>query len=212
MKNHFLILLVLLGIHSSLLAIGANSYISTTKEKDNFKLSAAGKSTTLFISSNDYPGVIRALKDLKTDIGKVTNIEPSIAYDAVPSEKEVVIVGTIGKSAVIDQLVKSGKLKVNDISGKWESFLIQVVKNPLPGIDKALVVAGSDKRGTIYGIYDVSEKIGVSPWYFWADVPVKKSNELYVKTGRYVQDSPKSTIPWYFHQRRIAIFHWLVQR
>ena len=191
MKNHFLILLVLLGIHSSLLAIGANSYISTTKEKDNFKLSAAGKSTTLFISSNDYPGVIRALKDLKTDIGKVTNIEPSIAYDAVPSEKEVVIVGTIGKSAVIDQLVKSGKLKVNDISGKWESFLIQVVKNPLPGIDKALVVAGSDKRGTIYGIYDVSEKIGVSPWYFWADVPVKKSNELYVKTGRYVQDSPK---------------------
>jgi len=187
----FIILLLTLFLPTSIRAIGGDGYITTTKGKDCFLLSAGRKSTTLFISSNDYKGVIRALKDLKTDIGKVTSIEPSIVYDNLPSQKELVIVGTLGKSPVIDQLVKSGKIDVKGITGKWESFLIQVVKNPLPGIDQALVIVGSDKRGTIYGIYDVSEQIGVSPWYFWADVPIKKSNSLYVKAGRYVQNSPK---------------------
>jgi hypothetical protein len=93
-------------------------------------------------------------------------------------------VGTIGKSRLIDKLIADKKINVSDIKGQWESFVIQTV-------DGNLVIAGTDKRGTIYGIYDISEKIGVSPWYFWADVPAKKSNELYVKAGRYVQDSPK---------------------
>ena len=79
-----------------------------------------------------------------------------------------------------------------------ESFLIQTV-------DNYLVVAGSDKRGTIYGVYDISEKIGVSPWYYWADVPIKKNNNIYVKSGKYIQDSPKSEISWYLYQRRTSV-------
>jgi hypothetical protein len=184
-KTIVLILTILLPI--SAWAIGGESYISTTNGKGSFTLSASGKSSSLFISSNDYPGVIRALKDLKTDIGKVTGTEPSIEYDKIPSQKEVVIVGTIGKSNVIDQLVKNGKIDVKGIKGKWENFLIQVVNKPLPGIDKALVIVGSDKRGTIYGIYDVSEQIGVSPWYFWADVPVSHKDALFVKPGIYIE-------------------------
>ena len=81
-------------------------------------------------------------------------------------------------------MVSEGKLDVSAVKGQWESFLIQTV-------DGNLVVAGSDKRGTIYGIYDISEKIGVSPWYWWADVPVRKSESLYVKSGKYIQPSPK---------------------
>ena len=142
----------MLLLPSSLWAIGGESYISTSKGKNNFTLYAAGKSTPLYIESNDYPGVIRALKDLKADIGKVTNKKPSILYDKMPSQKELVIVGTLGKSSIIDKLVKSGKLDVKSISGKWENFLIQLVNNPFPGIDKALVIVGSDKRGTIFGI------------------------------------------------------------
>ncbi|MDP4208889.1 MAG: glycosyl hydrolase 115 family protein [Bacteroidota bacterium] len=191
MKKKLIVILFILLIPISIWAVGDKSYISNTQGKDFFALSVSGKSSPLFISSNDYSGVIRALKDLKTDIGKVTGVEPSVIYDKAPAQKEVVIAGTIGKSDVIDQLIKNGKIDVKSINGKWESFLIQVVNKPLPGIDKALVIAGSDKRGTIYGIYDVSEQIGVSPWYFWADVPVKKSNSLYVKSGRYIQDSPK---------------------
>lgn len=165
-------------------------YVSTSDGKDYFTVSESGKSTTLFISSNDYPGVIRALNDLKTDIGRVTNTEPNITFDNLPDQKEIIIIGTLDKSPVIDRLVKNNKLNVNDIRGKWEAFVIQTVNNPFPGIDKALVIVGSDKRGTIYGIYDVSSQIGVSPWYWWADVPIQKQKNIYVKPGRYSQGTP----------------------
>lgn len=184
----FLIYLgMVLLLPSTLSAIGGPTYISTLNGKGLFKLSASGKSTTLCISSSDYPGVIRALKDLKSDIGKVTNYEPVIAFDKLPQQKEVVIVGTLGKNPIIDKLVKNGKLDIKAISGKWEAFSIQTIEKPLKGIDKALVIVGSDKRGTIYGIYDVSEQIGVSPWYFWADVPIEHKEALFVKPGIYTQ-------------------------
>ena len=69
--------------------------------------------------------------------------------------------------------------------------MIEVVDNPFPGVEKALVIAGSDKRGTIYGMFDLSRKIGVSPWYWWADVPVQKHAEIYIKPGRYNLGEPK---------------------
>ena len=166
------------------------SYISTKNEIGYFTLFDEKQSTPLFVNSTDFQGVIRALSDLKTDIGKVTNHEPAIIFDNLPSQKEVVIVGTLGNSLIIDQLVKNRKLDVNGITGKWENFLIQVIEEPLTGVDKALVIVGSDKRGTIYGIYDLSEQIGVSPWYWWADVPVKKQERLYVIPGRYTRGTP----------------------
>jgi len=166
------------------------SYISTKNEMGYFTLSDEKQSAPLFVNSKDYQGVIRALNDLKTDIGKVTSHEPSVIFDNLPPQKEVVIVGTLGKSLIIDQIVKNKKLDVMDITGKWENFLIQVIEEPLAGVDKALVIVGSDKRGTIYGIYDLSEQIGVSPWYWWADVPVKKQESLYVIPGRYTMGTP----------------------
>ncbi len=212
MKKQFYLFLLTLLLPSSLWAIGGENYISTSKGKNNFTLSAAGKSTTLYIGSNDYLGVIRALKDLKADIGKVTNIEPTILYDKVPSKKELVIVGTFGKSPVIDQLVKSGKLDVKNIIGKWETFLIQVVNNPFPGIDKALVIVGSDKRGTIFGIYDVSEQIGVSPWHFWADVPVDHKEALYVKPIRVVQGPSVKYRGIFINDEAPALTGWVKEK
>jgi hypothetical protein len=187
MKKTCTLLLLLMTFSAAVFGIGGEKYIRTTPVKNDFVLSAAGKSATLTISSTDFPGVVRALKDLKMDIGKVTNAEPTIAYDNVPNQQEVVIVGTLGKSALIDQLVQRKKLNVDSIKGKWEHFTIQVLRNPLPGVEKALVIVGSDKRGTIFGIYDVSEQIGVSPWYFWADVPVQHKPALYVKPGTYTE-------------------------
>jgi hypothetical protein len=58
------------------------------------------------------------------------------------------------------------------------------------GTARALVVAGSDPRGTIYGIYDISEQIGVSPWYWWADVPIRRRDDIYALPGPKVQGSP----------------------
>ena len=91
-----------------------------------------------------------------------------------------VIVGTVGGSALIRRLSEAGKIDTAPLEGAWERYLIQTVANPLPGIRKALVIAGSDRRGAAYGLFTLSELIGVSPWYWWADVPVKKHAALHV--------------------------------
>jgi len=100
-------------------------------------------------------------------------------------------VGTLGKNQWIDALVTQKKIDVKSLQGKWETFVIQTIENPFPHVKKALVIVGSDRRGAIYGIYDLSKQIGVSPWYFWADVPVPKHDEIYVLNGRYSDGSPK---------------------
>jgi hypothetical protein len=102
----------------------------------------------------------------------------------------VIIAGTIGKSDVIDSIIASKKLNVAAIKGRWESFISEVVTSPLPGVDKALVIAGSDLRGTIFGLYDISEQIGVSPWYWFADVPVRRSDGIWALQTKKVQGSP----------------------
>ena len=158
-------------------------YIRYESSPDAFCIAAGGKATSVYVSPDDWAGVVRAARDLGDDIRKVSGIPAQVVESDSPAPKSV-IVGTIGKSPLINRLVSERKLDVSSVKGQWESFVIQTV-------DGNLVVAGSDKRGTIYGIYDISEKIGVSPWYWWADVPVRKSTSLYVKSGRYVQPSPK---------------------
>jgi len=142
-----------------------NTYISASPGNGNFPLSVSGRSASLYISPNDYPGVMIALKNLQNDIQAVTNYKPEL-LTGKPSGKQVVLAGTIGKSELIDGLIKNKKLDVSAIAGKWETFVIQTIQNPMPGVSEALVIAGSDKRGAIFGIYDVSEQIGVSPWYY----------------------------------------------
>jgi hypothetical protein len=167
---------------------GTDSFISF--DKGVLTISAEGKSAPLLVSSKEWPGVIRAFKDLQHDIEKVSSILPQLYTDQIPGSKEIIIAGTIGKSPIIDELIKQKKLKVGDITGRWEAFSVQVVKKPVKGVKRALVIAGSDKRGTIYGIYEMSRQIGVSPWYWWADVHISHKDALYALPERYVQNSP----------------------
>jgi hypothetical protein len=169
---------------------GTEQFISSEKKKGDFPISAEGFSAPLLISSKEWPGVSRAFHDLRADIGKVTSSSPELFTDKLPDSKEIIIAGTIGKSELIDQLIKNKKIDANKIKGKWETFIIQIVKKPFKGVKKALVIAGSDKRGTIYGIYELSKQIGVSPWYWWADVPVTKKENLYVKPFTYIDGPP----------------------
>jgi hypothetical protein len=135
------------------------------------------------LSAQDYPGVLRAASDLGADVERVTSAQSRVITDSAVGSPQAVIIGTLGKSPLIDQLVRAKKIDDAVIRGKWEAFVTQVVEKPLPGIDRALVIAGSDKRGTIYGIYDLSAAIGVSPWYWWADVPTQHRAALYVSAG-----------------------------
>lgn len=154
------------------------------------QLVSEGRATPLYVDKQDHWGVLRAAKDLQGDIEKVTGAKPALLESTPAGVHTAVIIGTVGKSALIDGLVRSGKLDVSAIRGKWESFVIANVGQPLPGVERALVIAGSDKRGTIYGIYEISEQIGVSPWYWWADVPAKQHSSIYVRSGRWVQGPP----------------------
>ncbi len=167
-----------------------NTYVTFEKKSGSFTLSSSGKSSPLYASSSDFPGVLRALKNLKTDIALVTDAEPQLINDQNPSEKEVVIVGTLGKSPLIDQLIQNKKIDVSSLQGKWEDFLIQTIEKPFPNVDRALVIVGSDKRGTIFGIYELSKQIGVSPWYWWADVAPKKNKNLFVSSIKIVSGEP----------------------
>ncbi len=171
-------------------ALGQERYVENAPKDGYFKIVHAGVSVPLWVDSNDFPGVVRAAHDLQTDIARVSGSSPALTHNQAELGANAIIIGTIGKSGLIDELARTGKVDVSPISGKWESFLIQVVSDPLPGVRSALVIAGGDKRGTIYGIYDLSEHMGVSPWYWWADVPIRHNDALYVKPGRYLQGPP----------------------
>lgn len=141
--------------------------------------------------ASDFVGVIRAVKDLQNDINNVTGIKPELLTTNPGQGGYEILVGTLGKNKQIDNLVASGKLNTKDLKGKWESFVITTIDNPKKSGSKLLVIAGSDKRGTIYGIYELSRQLGVSPWYWWADVPAKKRAAAYVSPGRYASGEPK---------------------
>ena len=153
-------------------------------------VSVSGTTAEINYDNSDFPGVIRAIHDLQNDIDSVTGKRPDLISDGQSSEYEV-IVGTLGKSKEIDKLVSSKKLDASAIEGKWESFIIATIPNATKKTKNTLVIVGSDKRGTIYGIYELSKQLGVSPWYWWADVPAKKRASAYVKSGIYVSGEPK---------------------
>ncbi|MEN3306097.1 MAG: hypothetical protein V7603_2299 [Micromonosporaceae bacterium] len=171
-------------------AVGVERYLSATAGVGRFPLVAAGRAAPLVVSGGDYAGVVRVAGDLQADITRVTGVQPAVSVDQVPAQRDVVLIGTVGRSPLIDRLVAAGKLDVSGIAGKWETSLEQVVSDPLPGVRRAFVIAGSDQRGTIYGAYDVSRGIGVSPWYWWDDVPARHQDALYVLPGRHSQGTP----------------------
>ncbi len=182
--------LFLLALAPDASAIGQARYVQDTAEADSFAVVRDRTAAMVYVDAQDHAGVVRATGDLQADIKRVTDCPPTIVYAPGKLADRAIIVGTMGKSHVIDRLIRDRKIDVAQIKGQWESFLIQVVPQPLPGLANALVIAGSDKRGTIYGIYDLSEQMGVSPWYWWGDVPVQHKDAVFVKAGRYVQGPP----------------------
>ncbi|KEZ45453.1 hypothetical protein SAPIO_CDS1766 [Scedosporium apiospermum] len=147
-------------------------------EADGLQLASAGKPPTLFVSADDFTGVKRATDDLAEDFNRVLGTKATVSDTKTLPEagSPRIVIGTIGKSALVDELIAASKVDVSEIKGKWESYVAQVVSNDADE-PVALVIAGSDIRGTIFGIYDISEQIGVSPFYWWADVnPTKRES------------------------------------
>ena len=175
--------LVLLATPRVALAIGQTTYVETTPGGGTFPLVQTGVAARFVVDPADWPGVTRAAEDLRADVNRVTGITPQLVA-APPVTGDIVVIGTIGRSPLIDRLVRERKIDVSGVTGKWESFVVQTIASPFPGVTRAVVIAGSDKRGTIFGIYDLSEQIGVSPWYWWQDVTPEKKPALFIKPGR----------------------------
>ncbi|TPQ22775.1 glycosyl hydrolase 115 family protein [Streptomyces sporangiiformans] len=156
---------------------------ATESDRPDFPLVRDGAAVDLFVDSADDPAVLRAAGDLQADVERVSGVRPRLLH-TVPEKAEcVVLMGTIGASPVIDRLIGQKRLDTSRVKGRWEASVTQVVDRPLPGVRRALVIAGSDRRGTVYGIYDTSERIGVSPWHWWADVPVERRETVTVPAG-----------------------------
>ena len=185
-----LIILCLLTLPHNGFALGQVPYVQGIYVQGGFTIVQGKMAAPVYVDPNDYAGVVRAAADLQADIARVTGCTPAVVHDEKGLGGNVIIAGTIGKSRLVDRLIREGKVDATQIAGKWESFLVQVVPRPLPGVASGLIIAGSDKRGAIYGIYDLSEQMGVSPWYWWADVPVPHKDALFVKPGKYVQGEP----------------------
>ena len=133
----------------------------------------------IYMDANDCRGVSYAANALVKDIRNVSGSQATITSN----RKATILVGTIGHSAAIDQLVKQKRINGNLLKGKREKFIITVV-------DNQLIIAGSDRRGSIYGIYELSQQMGVSPWYDWADVPVEHHDSIFVNKGIYTDGEP----------------------
>ena len=139
------------------------------------------RNATVSYSQEEPKQVLRAINDLRLDIERVTGA----GKDDVGNEGGQIVVGTYG-SKTIEKLIAKGLLKEQDLKDKWESYVITVTNEPKP----RLVIAGSNTRGTIYGIYEVSQRIGVSPWYWWADVPVRQNPQAAVDCDYYASGEP----------------------
>ncbi len=173
------LLLILLVATTSLAA----SWVSEQHHDGDFPLVHDSHAAVIVVSPEDFKVASIAANDLAADVERVTGQKPVVRPDAKGFTSPVVLIGTLGKSPLIDDLVASGKLDVKDLRGRWESFIIVTVADPLPGVSLALVVAGSDRRGTAFAVYELSQAIGVSPWYWWADVTPAKKSALFVAAG-----------------------------
>lgn len=164
--------------------------IKSVPRKGDFELVYKNRAADIIVSDQGFKVEQIAAADFAADVERVTGIKPPVKNNFQSAAQNVVIIGTLDKSPLVEDLVKSGKLDVSEIRRKWESFLITMVQNPFPGIKTALVIVGSDRRGTAYGVYEMSLRIGVSPWYWWADVTPERRANLIIASGKKLSGEP----------------------
>ncbi|MDF7776379.1 glycosyl hydrolase 115 family protein [Sphingomonas sp. AOB5] len=154
-----------------------------------FDLVADGKAPAIYYSAGDAPVVEIAARAFAGDVERVSGVKPQVS-SGEPSGRLAILVGTIGSSPLIDGLIAGNRIAVDKLKGESEAYTIAVVDNPVPGVSRALVVAGTDRRGTAYGVFRLSERIGVSPWVWWADVHPTRRTRLTLDSDTIVQGSP----------------------
>lgn len=183
-----LMIIMLFGCFTQ--GFSTEKFIKLHKTNKTMTLVDSTTVTPIFIDDEIDAGINRAVNNLVNDIKSVSDQVPLVIKGKKHPNQPMLIIGNVQTSSLIADLAKRAKLNLAGLIGKIEKFHIQTISDPFPGVEQAMVIAGSDKRGTIYGIYELSKQIGVSPWYFWADVPIVKQRNLYVEKGVYTDGEP----------------------
>lgn len=176
-----LFLLLLCGVAH---AADTDPWVSDHPVVGGVALSVRGQPVPIRYDAQDHAVVAIAANDLASDLAMVTGGHPRLlGSDDRGGGRTEIWIGTLGRSRLIDTLVAAGRVQVGELTGAWESFIITSVTDPGPGVKNAVVIIGSDRRGTAYGVYELSRAIGVSPWVWWADVTPARRPDLYVAAG-----------------------------
>lgn len=192
MKNLLFIVLGFIALYSGVTCASALSLKDAVSTAADFPIVVNGRPADILVEKSETEVVRRAADLLSVDIERVSSVKSKVADAGAAGRNTFAIIGgTLGKSALIDKLAAAGKLKNwQRIKGRWEATLLQIVDKPFPGVERALVIVGSDRRGTAYGLMRISQTIGVSPWYWWADVPPAQRETLVVSTPSAEIDAP----------------------
>ena len=172
------------------LPASAQQLVRESAAKGYFKLSTATVAPIVYVDTANSPVVKRAAILLLEDIERVTGRQPLLVFSMPASAQSLIVIGEYNRSPLIRSWSPVDKQKGSATWQRWEGYSIQTLTNPQSGIDHALVITGHDPRGTAFGVFEFSRQIGVSPWYWWADVPVKKKSTLYLKTNFSLVDAP----------------------
>lgn len=156
----------------------------------DFALIDGGKAARIFVDASEPATVKKAAELFAKDLELLGASEAKVSEEVSPKGSNVVIIASLGNNKFVDSLIAQKKLDLSELKGAWERFAIKTLDDPAPGISRALLIVGSDRRGAAYGAFSVSEAAGVSPLYWWADVPVKKSKDLFVKPLSYISQEP----------------------
>lgn len=189
MKNKIL----LVGLFCcSLVSTEAQVLLDKNAGKNSFPIVSPAANVVVCFDGKDETVVRKSVTLFADDVRRVTgqDLKTQASNPGDVSARYAIIVGTVGKSAWINALVAQKKIDTTPITGGWERYMIETVDNPAPGIKKAIVVAGSDRRGTAYGLLSISKAIGVSPWYWWADAPIKQQKKLAVNVHKFISKEP----------------------
>ena len=145
----------------------------------------AGRPVPVLVEAGADPALQHAGRSLVADLQRVSGQASGLVREP-GGAGSIVLIAQWGRSALLDDLAQRGKLargELQALSGRWEAFRQVVVEAPWPGVPRALVIAGGDRRGAVFGTYDLSERIGVSPWHWWADVPVRRQADVFLAPG-----------------------------
>lgn len=171
-------------------AFAQNFAVKFNFQKNDFPLVFDKQAAEIFVSNDDFKVVQIAANLFSEDVERVSDVKPKVNFSNENLSKNIIIIGTLGKNPLIEKLIADKKIDIESLKNKWETFQVETVMNPFPNVKNALVIIGSDRRGTAFGTFEMSQRIGVSPWVWWADVAPEKHENLFFSKSKFVSNEP----------------------